>query len=99
MEKLSKTNRDFAARFVLEHISGKNLTIKDTVSKSGLNYGLMKAMLYASYVLFLDTANQNYIALRITGLSSHRKTILIFQDASILSTMELIFIRKDVLSV
>jgi hypothetical protein len=62
MEKLINTNRDFAARFVLKHISGRNLTTKDIVSKSGLNYGLMKAMLYASYVLFLDTANQNYIA-------------------------------------
>lgn len=99
MEKLIKTNRDFFARSVLEHISGKNLTIKDTENKSGLSYGLMKAMLYASYVLFLDTANQNYIALKITGFPSHRKTILIFQDVSILSTMELIFIRKDALSV
>jgi len=98
MEKLIKTSRDFIAQFVLEHISGKSIIIKDTVSKSGLNYGLMKVILYASYVLFLGIANQNYIASRITGLSSHRKTILIFQDASILSTMGLIFIKRDVLS-
>ena len=99
MEKLIKTNRDSVVTDVLEHIFGKNLTIKNIASRAGLNYGLVRVILYGNYVSFPGTVNQNYIALRITGLSSHRKTILTFQNASILSTMELIFIRKDVLSV
>jgi len=39
MEKLIKTNRGFVATIVLEHIFGKNLTIKNTVRKYGLSYG------------------------------------------------------------
>jgi hypothetical protein len=39
MEKLAKGNRDFNALFVLEHIFGKNLTIKNIVTVTGSSYG------------------------------------------------------------
>jgi len=45
MEKLIKTSRDFVAKDVLKHIFGKNLTIKNTASRAGLNYGLMRVIL------------------------------------------------------
>jgi len=99
MEKLIKTNRDFVATDVLEHIFGKNLTIKNIASRAGLNYGLMRVILYGNYVSFPGTVNQNYIVSKITGLIVYLKKLLIFQDVSILSMMGLIFIRKDVLSV
>jgi hypothetical protein len=99
MEKLIKINRDFVASDALKHIFGKSLTIKNIVSRAGLNYGLMRLILYGNYVFFPDTVNQNYIALRITGLIVHLKKLLISQDVSILSMMGLIFIRKDALSV
>ncbi len=99
MEKLIKTNRDSVVTDVLEYIFGKNLTIKNIVSRAGLNYGLVRVILYGNYVSFLGTVNQNYIASKITGLILYLKKLLIFQDVSILSMMGLIFIRKDVLSV
>jgi len=99
MEKLIKTNRDFFATDVLEHIFGKNITIKSIASRAGINYGLMRVILYGNYVSFPGTVNQNYIASKITGLIVYLKKLLIFQDVSILSMMGLIFIRKDVLSV
>jgi len=99
MEEVIKTNRDFVANDVLKHIFGENLTIKDIASRAGLNYGLMRVILYGNYVFFPDTVNQNYIASKITGLIVHLKKLLISQDVSILSMMGLIFIRKDVLSV
>jgi len=48
MENLINTNRGSVVPGVLEHISGKNLTIKNTVSKSGLKYGLKRVLLFDS---------------------------------------------------
>ncbi len=48
MEKLIKTNRDFVATDVLEPIFGKNLTIKNIASRAGLNYGLMRVIVFAN---------------------------------------------------
>jgi len=99
MEKLIKTNRGSVVTDVLEHIFGKNLTTKNIASGAGLNYGLVRVILYGNYVCFPGTANQNYISSKITDLILYLKKLLIFQDVSILSMMGLIFIKKDVLSV
>jgi hypothetical protein len=92
-----KINNVFYASHVADLIFGKKKRINIIASNTGLNYGLMKVILYGSYVFFLDIVDQNYIASRIIGLSIHRKRILIFQNASTLFTMALISIRKDVL--
>jgi hypothetical protein len=95
----NKINNVFYADHVENLIFGKKKRINIIVSSTGLNYGLMKVILYGSYVFILDIVNQNYIASRIIGLSIYRKRILIFQDTSTLFTMALISIKKDVLLV
>ena len=97
MVRRAKTNNVSDVKNVIELTFGKKKRINIIARGTGLNYGLMKAILYGSYVFFLDIANLNYTASRIIGLSIHRKRILIFQNASILFTMALISIRKDVL--
>jgi hypothetical protein len=99
MEKLIEINRDSVVIDVLKHIFGKNLTTKNIVSRSGSNYGLVRVIPFDNYVSFQSIANQNYIASKTTGLILYLKKRLIFQDVSIFSMMELIFIKKDVLSV
>lgn len=97
MVKRAKTNNVLDVKNVIELIFGKKKRINIIASNTGLNYGLMKVILYGSYVFFLDIVNLNYIASRIIGLSIHRKRILIFQNANTLFTMELISIRRGVL--
>ena len=97
MVRRAKTNNVLDVKNVIELTFGKKKRINIIASNTGLNYGLMKVILYGSYVFFLDIVDQNYIASRIIGLSIHRKRILIFQNASTLFTMALISIRKEVL--
>ena len=97
MVRRARTNNVLDVKNVIELTFGKKKRINIIASNTGLNYGLMKVILYGSYVFFLDIVDQNYIASRIIGLSIHRKRILIFQNASTLFTMALISIRKDVL--
>ena len=99
MEKLIEINRDSGVIDVLKLIFGKNLTTKNIVSRSGSNYGLVRVIPFDNYVSFQSIANQNYIASKTIGLILYLKKILIFLDVSIFSMMELIFIKKDVLSV
>jgi len=97
MVRRAKTNNVLDVKNVIELTFGKKKRINIIASNTGLNYGLMKVILYGSYVFFLDIANLNYIASRIIGLSIRRKRILIFQNANTLFTMELTSIRRGVL--
>lgn len=99
MEKLIEINRDSVVIDVLKHIFGRNFTTKNIVSRSGSNYGLVRAIPFDNYVSIQGIANQKYIASKITGLILNLKKLSIYQDVSILSMMELISIKKDVLSV
>jgi len=97
MVRRAKTNNVLDVKNVIELTFGKKKRINIIASNTGLNYGLMKVILYGSYVFFLDIANLNYIASRIIGLSIRRKRILVFQNANTLFTMELTSIRRGVL--
>ncbi len=97
MVRRAKTNNVLDVKNVIELTFGKKKRINIIASNTGLNYGLMKVILYGSYVFFLDIANLNYSASRIIGLSIRRKRILIFQNANTLFTMELTSIRRGVL--
>ena len=97
MVRRAKTNNVLDVKNVIELTFGKKKRINIIASNTGLNYGLKKVILYGSYVFFLDIVSQNYIASRIIGLISHRKKLLIFQNANTLFTMELTSIRRGVL--
>ncbi len=97
MVRRAKTNNVLDVKNVIELIFGKKKQINIIANSTGSNYGLMKVILYGSYVFFQGIVSQDYIASRIIGLISYRKKLLIFQNANTLFTMELISIRKDVL--
>jgi len=99
MVRRAKISNVLNVKIVIKLISGKKKQINIIANSTGLNYGLMRVILYDNCVFFPDIANQNYIALRIIGFISNRKMLLIFQNANILFTMGLIFIRMGVLSV
>jgi len=97
MGERAKINGASDVKHVTKRMSGRKKLISIIASATGLDYGLMKVILYGSFVFFQDTANLNYIASRIIGLGFHQKRILIFQNANTLFTMELISIRRGVL--
>ncbi len=99
MAGLIRTNNVIYVNHVVNHIFGKKKLINIIAKNIGLDYGWKKAILFDNYVLFPGIVNQNYIASKISGLILNLKKLSIFQNVSISSTMELISIRKDVLSV
>ncbi len=99
MAKLDKTSSVLNAKHVIKLIFGKKKRINIIAKNIGLDYGWKKAIPFDNYVSIQGIANQKYIASKITGLILNLKKLSIYQDVSILSMMELISIKKDVLSV
>ena len=99
MAKQDKTSSVLNAKYVIKLIFGKKNLINIIAKNIGLDFGCKKAIPFDNYVLFLGIVNQKYIASKITGLILNLKKLSIYQVVSILSMMELISIKKDVLSV
>lgn len=99
MGRRANTDSVFNAKYVIKHIFGRKRQINIIANNTGSNYGLMRAIPYDSFLPFLAIADQNYTVSRTIGLSFRRKRLLIFQNANILFTMGLTFIRRGVLSV
>ena len=79
--------------------SGRKKLISIIAKNTGLDYGLKRAIPFDSSACFQGIADPNCNGLKTIGLIFHLKMRPIFRGINTLFTMELIFIRMDVLSI